>query len=86
MIIPKIGVGAKVTLTDIIKHAYEFLKTLDIVLKDTPIDERIWFKLVHLVELVNTTCEQPIDDLITRVKHVVLGDWFWGQNLVFKGV
>jgi hypothetical protein len=22
--------------------------------------------------------------LITRVKHVVLGDWFWEQNMVFK--
>jgi hypothetical protein len=23
--------------------------------------------------------------LIIGVKHVVLGDWFWRQNLVFKG-
>jgi hypothetical protein len=38
-----------------------------------------------LVEPVDTTSEQPIDDLATRVKQVVLSDWFQGWNLVFKG-
>ncbi len=40
---------------------------------------------VHLVELVNTTCEQLVDDLIASVKHVVIGDWFQGQIFNFKG-
>ncbi len=35
--------------------------------------------------LVDNTSEQPIDDLVVGVKYVVLGDWFWGWNLVFKG-
>jgi hypothetical protein len=34
-----------------------------------------------LVELVKTTCEQLVDDLVAVVKYVVLGDWFQGQNL-----
>ncbi len=34
---------------------------------------------------VDTIGEQLVDDLVTSVKHVVLGDWFQGQNLVFKG-
>ncbi len=57
-----------------IKHASEVFKILDIILKDTLVDERLGFKLVPLVEPINTTCEQLVDDLITRVKHVVLSD------------
>jgi hypothetical protein len=39
-----------------------------------------------LVELVDITSEQLVDDLVAGVKHVVLSDKFWKQNLVFKGV
>jgi hypothetical protein len=38
-----------------------------------------------LVELVDTIGEQHVDDLVVGVKHVVLGDWFWRWNFVFKG-
>ncbi len=72
-------------LIDIVTHAYEVFKTLNIVLKDTSIVERQGSQPVLLAEPVGTTCEQPIDDLIVGVKHVVLGDWFQGQNIVFKG-
>ncbi len=47
--------------------------------------KRLGSKHVILVEHVNTTCEQPIDDLTTGVKQVILGDWFQGWNKVFKG-
>ncbi len=53
-------------------------------MKDTPIVEGLRLQLVPLVEHVDTTSEQPIDDLIAKVKQVVLGDWFWRRNLVFK--
>jgi hypothetical protein len=34
---------------------------------------------------IDTTCEQPIDDLVVGDEQVVLGDWFWRRNLNFKG-
>jgi hypothetical protein len=37
LIILKIGVGTYITLIDNITHASEVFKTLDIILKDTPI-------------------------------------------------
>jgi len=43
-------------------------------MKDTPIVEGLRLQLVPLVEHVDTTSEQPIDDLIAKVKQVVLGD------------
>jgi hypothetical protein len=61
-------------LIDSVTHAFEVFKTLDIVLKDTPTMEKSDSRPVHLVELVNTTCEQLVDDLIASVKHVVIGD------------
>jgi hypothetical protein len=36
--IPKIGVGAKVTLISIVTHAFKVFKTPNTVLNDTPID------------------------------------------------
>ncbi len=60
LVIPKIGVGVEVTLIDIVTHAYEVFKTLDIVLKDTPIVKRPRLELVPLAK--------PIDDLDVRVK------------------
>jgi hypothetical protein len=38
-----------------------------------------------LVEHVDTTSEQLIDDLAARVKQIILRDWFQESNLVFKG-
>jgi hypothetical protein len=43
LVIPNIGVGAKVTLIDTIIHASEVLKTPNIVLKDTFVLERPGF-------------------------------------------
>jgi hypothetical protein len=43
LILPKIKVGVEVTLIDNVTHAFEVLKTLDTILKDTPIMERLDF-------------------------------------------
>jgi hypothetical protein len=61
-------------LLDTITHAFEVFKTPYIVLKGTPIAKRSGFKLVLLVEPLDTMGEQHVDDLIARVEHVVLGD------------
>jgi hypothetical protein len=61
-------------LIDSVTHVFEVLKTLDIILKDTPAMEKSNSQPVHLVELVKTTCEQLVDDLVAVVKYVVLGD------------
>jgi hypothetical protein len=61
-------------LIDNITHAFEVFRTLNIVLKDTPIMERPNSQLFHLVELVDTISEQHVDDLVACVQHVVLGD------------
>ncbi len=82
LIILEIGVGVEVTLIDSITHASKVFKTLDTILKDTPITKRLEFQLVPLVEsintineqLVDTIGEQHVDDLVACVKHVVLGD------------
>jgi hypothetical protein len=55
-------------------HAFKILKILDIVLKDTPISEKLEHELVPLVEPIDTTSEIPIDDLTIGVKHVVFND------------
>jgi len=74
LIIPKIGVGVKVTLIDSITHTSEVFRTLDTILKDTPIVKRLESEYVPLAEPINTTSEILVDDLAARVKHVVLGD------------
>jgi hypothetical protein len=74
--IPKIGVGVKVTLINTITHVYEVFKTPDIALKDTPIIETPSSEHIFLVELVDITSEQLVDDLVAGVKHVVLSDKF----------
>jgi hypothetical protein len=84
LVLLDIGVGMEVTLIDTIIHASKVFKTLDLILRDTFVLERPWFKLVPLAELIDTTCEH-VDDLVARVKQVVISDWFWGRNLVFKG-
>ncbi len=57
-----------------IAHAFEVFKPLYEVLKDTPIVEGLGFELIHLVELVDTIGEQPVDDLVVGIKPIVLGD------------
>jgi hypothetical protein len=42
-----------------------------------------WLVDIKGEQPIDTTGEQHVDDLITRIKHVVLGDWFWGWNLDF---
>jgi hypothetical protein len=58
---------------------------LDIILKYTPIMERLYLHMIHLTTPTDNTCEQHVDDLAVRVKQMVIGDWFWVWNLNFKG-
>jgi hypothetical protein len=44
-------------------HASKVFRTLDIILKDTPIVERLGFELVPLDDL-DTTSGQHVDDLV----------------------
>ncbi len=90
LVIPKIGISAEVTLINSITHASEVFRTLDTLLKDTHVIERLEFQLVLLVEPIDTIGEWPINttsewhvditserlvnDLDVGVKHVVLGD------------
>jgi hypothetical protein len=61
-------------LIDNITRAFEFFKIWDTILKDTPIAKGPGPQLVPLVEPIYTISEQLVDDLTTRVKHVILGD------------
>jgi hypothetical protein len=72
--LPKIGVGTKVTLIYSVIHASKVFRTLDTILKETHVMERLDLQLIPLSEPINTIGEQLIDDLATRVKQVVLGD------------
>ncbi len=69
--IPKIGVGAQVTLINIVTHASEVFKTPNIILKNTPIVERLGFESIPLAEPIDTIGEQPIDDLVARIEQVI---------------
>jgi hypothetical protein len=53
-----IRVGREVTLINTITHASKIFRTLNILLKDTLVDERPKLELVLLVELVDITCEK----------------------------
>ncbi len=44
LVIPKIGVGAKATLIDIVTLAFKFFRTIDIILKETHVATRM---LIH---------------------------------------
>jgi hypothetical protein len=46
LVLLNIGVGAKVTLIDSVTHAFEVLKTLDTILKDTLVLEKLDFQFV----------------------------------------
>jgi hypothetical protein len=49
--------------------------------------ERPGLQPIPLVELVDTTSQKLVDDLVAGVKQVVLGDSFQGKILNFsKGV
>jgi hypothetical protein len=61
----EIGIGAKVTLVKTITHAFEVFRTLHIIFKNTFVVERPKFEPIPLAELVDTTCEQHVDDLAT---------------------
>ncbi len=69
LVLPKFKVGVEVTLIGV-------FKTLDTMLKDTPIMERPYFQQIHLVKLddtigkqpIDTTSEQLVDDLDVGVK------------------
>jgi hypothetical protein len=52
----------------------KFFWILDIILKGTFVVERSKPKPIFLAKLVDTTSEQPIDDLAIGVEHVVLSD------------
>jgi hypothetical protein len=71
LVIPKIGVGVKVTLIDTITHASKVFKTLKILLKDTHVAERPRSQLALLPKPFDTTCKQLVDDLTTRVKYII---------------
>jgi hypothetical protein len=73
LIIPNIGLGVKITLIDIITHAFKFFRTLNIVLKDTHVVESLWFESIPLVKHVDTIGKH-VDELILIVKPVVLDD------------
>ncbi len=57
-----------------VTHASKIFRTLDIILKDTPIMKRPNPQPIPLCELVDTTCEQSVDDLATTLKYLVPGD------------
>jgi hypothetical protein len=50
-------VGIEVTLINNITHGFEVFRTLDIVLKDTPIRKKPESQLVPLVESIDTIGE-----------------------------
>jgi hypothetical protein len=62
-----IGVGEKVTLIDIVTHASKVFRTPFMVLKDTPLVKRPWFEPIPLTELIETTSEQLVNDLVARI-------------------
>ncbi len=68
LVIWEIGVGVEVTLIDIVTHTSEVLKTPNIILKDKHVVEKLKSKPIILVKLVDTTCEQFVDDLVVGVK------------------
>jgi hypothetical protein len=70
------GVSTKVTLIDSITHESKVFKNLNTILKDQKPQPISLAKPIDTIgeQHVDTTCEQPIDDLVTNVKYVVLGD------------
>jgi hypothetical protein len=52
LVILEIGIGIDITLISNITHAFEFFKTLDTVLKDTPIIEGLGLQSVPWLNLL----------------------------------
>jgi len=48
-------------------HAFENFKTPNIILKDIPVTQRLGPDSVSLVEFVETTSQQLVDNLATRL-------------------
>ncbi len=57
-----------------VTHASEVFKIPNIILKDTHVAKRLGFKLVHSIEPIDTTNEKHVDDLVTSVEQIILGD------------
>jgi hypothetical protein len=57
-----------------VTHIFKVFKTLDTILKDIHVKEKLHPQLIPLSEPIHTTREQLVDDLATRIKRVVLGD------------
>jgi hypothetical protein len=74
LVIPEIEVAIEVTLIDTSTHAFKVFTTPNTILKDTHVAKRQGSEHVFLVEPIDTTNEQHVDDLIVRVKHVVPSD------------
>jgi hypothetical protein len=66
--IPKIGVGVEVILINIVTHAYEVFRTPNIILKDTPVVEKLRFESILLAEPIDTIGEQHVDDLVAKIE------------------
>jgi hypothetical protein len=63
LVILEIRLSTKVILIDNITHAFGIFKTLDIIINDTPVAEGPGFQSIPLVEPIDTTGEQHVDDL-----------------------
>jgi hypothetical protein len=55
-------------LIDIVTCTSEVFKTPDIILKDKLVVEKLKSQLIILAKLVDTTCEQLVDDFVVGVK------------------
>lgn len=72
IVLPKIGIGVKVTLIDSVTHAFEVFSFGYNTKIYTYYGETI--SSYHLVAPTDNTCEQHVDDLAVIVKQMVIGD------------
>ncbi len=61
-------------MINIVTHTFEVFKVPNIILKDTPIVEKLSFQPIILVQDVDTIGEQLVDDLAIRIKQVFIND------------
>jgi len=57
LVLLEIGIGIVVTVIDSVIHASKVSKIMNTILEDTLVMDRPNFRLIHLVELIDTTCE-----------------------------
>jgi hypothetical protein len=57
LVLLEIGTCIMVTLIDSVTHASKVLKTLNTILEDTHVMDRLDPQLIHLLEPIDTTCE-----------------------------